>query len=187
SADTMSAILNDDFPSMSQLTPEIPAGLERVIRRCLEKDPAQRFQSASDLAFALEALSDPSLATVSGIRPAQKVEAKRSHLPWVLAGIGALVIVLGLAYYLLQRAPTPTVSNYVQLTHDGQQKSLIGTDGARLYLNMGEVRAGSFAIHGFGELSVSGGELKKMPVSLSVDTVPLDLSPDASELLAIDG
>ena len=87
SADTMSAILNDELPSMGQLTPEIPAGLERVIRRCLEKDPAQRFQSASDLAFALEALSDAPLSSASGIRVAPKEEPKRSRTTWVAAGV----------------------------------------------------------------------------------------------------
>ncbi len=88
---------------------------------------------------------------------------------------------------MTQSSAPISVSNYVQLTHDGQQKTLIGTDGARLYLNLGESRAGSFARHGLAELSVSGGELKKVPILQSVDMVPLDLSPDASDLLAIDG
>src|SRR5579863_2965608 len=41
SADTMSAILNEELPAIGQRSPETPAALERVIRRCLEKDPAQ--------------------------------------------------------------------------------------------------------------------------------------------------
>ena len=60
SAETMTAILNDDPPAISQLVQTIPPGLQRVVHRCLEKNPEQRFHSASDLAFALEALSDPS-------------------------------------------------------------------------------------------------------------------------------
>src|SRR3984893_15650934 len=62
-ADTISAILNEEPPSISQFLPDTPAALERLIRRCLEKNPEQRFHSASDLAFALEALSDPSVST----------------------------------------------------------------------------------------------------------------------------
>jgi eukaryotic-like serine/threonine-protein kinase len=54
----MSAILNEDPPSISQVATDIPPGLQRVAHRCLEKDPQLRFQSASDLAFALDALSD---------------------------------------------------------------------------------------------------------------------------------
>src|ERR1700745_4316143 len=58
-ADTVSAILNEEPPPIAQFAPDAPPALERVIRRCIEKNPEQRFHSASDLAFALEALSDP--------------------------------------------------------------------------------------------------------------------------------
>jgi serine/threonine protein kinase len=60
SADTMSAILNEDPPGISQVVTNIPPALQRVVHRCLEKNPEQRFQSASDLAFALDALSETS-------------------------------------------------------------------------------------------------------------------------------
>ncbi len=65
SADTMSAILNEEPTPISELAPETPAGLQRVVLRCLEKNPEQRFQSASDLAFALESLTDSGIATPS--------------------------------------------------------------------------------------------------------------------------
>ncbi len=58
SPETMTAILNEDPPGISAVTPNLPPSLQRVVHRCLEKNPEQRFQSASDLAFALEALSD---------------------------------------------------------------------------------------------------------------------------------
>jgi serine/threonine protein kinase len=54
--DTMSAILSEDPPSILQLLPATPPALQRVVHRCLEKNREQRFQSASDLAFALESL-----------------------------------------------------------------------------------------------------------------------------------
>jgi len=65
SPETMTAILNEDPPGISQLVPNLPTALQRVVHRCLEKSPEQRFQSASDLAFALEALSDSSRLLVS--------------------------------------------------------------------------------------------------------------------------
>src|SRR5215813_6556609 len=64
-ADTMSAILNEDASDISQLVPTAPPALHRIVRRCLEKNREQRFQSASDLAFALEALSDSGSAGAS--------------------------------------------------------------------------------------------------------------------------
>jgi eukaryotic-like serine/threonine-protein kinase len=58
SPETMTAILNEDPPGISQVAPDLSPSLQRVVHRCLEKNPEQRFQSASDLAFALDALSD---------------------------------------------------------------------------------------------------------------------------------
>jgi serine/threonine protein kinase len=53
--ETLNAILNEDPEDLSRPGLEIPRSLERIVRRCLEKDPAERFQSAKDVAFALEA------------------------------------------------------------------------------------------------------------------------------------
>ncbi len=57
-ADTMSAILKDEPRELSSAVTDIPVALERIVRRCLEKGPAERFQSARDLRFALETISD---------------------------------------------------------------------------------------------------------------------------------
>jgi len=57
-ADTMAAILREDPPAF--VNPGVPEALERIVRRCLEKRPEERFQSAHDIAYALEALSEPS-------------------------------------------------------------------------------------------------------------------------------
>ena len=54
-AETMNAILNEDPKDISEMVTNLPPALARAVHRCLEKNPEQRFQSASDLAFALEA------------------------------------------------------------------------------------------------------------------------------------
>src|SRR5262245_3778127 len=55
--ETMSAIVRDEPTDLAQTTADIPPGLARLVHRCLEKSPAERFQSARDLAFHLAALS----------------------------------------------------------------------------------------------------------------------------------
>ena len=68
-----------------------------------------------------------SASTTTQFRPV----ARRWLLPFsVLLIVAALLLV----YYWARPLPVPKVSNYVQLTHDGQPKALIGTDGSRLYL-----------------------------------------------------
>jgi len=59
-ADTMSAILSSEPMELDFANTAIPSALLRIVRRCLEKTPAQRFQSAEDLAFAIETVTSAS-------------------------------------------------------------------------------------------------------------------------------
>ncbi len=62
SVETMNAIVKEEPPELSDLKRDIAPALERIVRHCLEKNPAERFQSARDLVFDLEALSEVSVA-----------------------------------------------------------------------------------------------------------------------------
>src|SRR6185503_5655444 len=59
-AETMTAILKEEPEEVTEINSRVPPQLERIVRRCLEKKPERRFQSTSDLCFAIEALSLPS-------------------------------------------------------------------------------------------------------------------------------
>jgi len=91
-ADTMSAILKEDPPDLSESGRTLSPALDRIVRHCLEKEPEQRFQSARDISFALEALSGLS---ASGAQPAALPEATRRR--WLLPVAVAAVFVIGLA------------------------------------------------------------------------------------------
>ena len=181
SAETMTAILNEEPPSISQIAPASPPGLQRVVHRCLEKSPEQRFQSASDMAFALDALSDSTVTTSTGSHaPVGTGWTRRQKLFAGITGITVLALG-GLAYLLLRPEPAPKVSNYVQLTHDGKYKFLVGTEGSRLYYAVA-----SPEYQGMEEMSTSGGEPKKLPNLAPPGFYPLSLSPDGSALLAVE-
>ena len=64
SIETMNAILKDDPPELETDKLQLSPGLERIVRRCLEKEPARRFHSARDVGFALEAISGTSSSSV---------------------------------------------------------------------------------------------------------------------------
>ena len=185
SADTISAILNEEPPSITRVAPNTPPALQRIVQRCLEKNREQRFQSASDLAFALEALSDSAITSPVAVRDqnSKKPNRVRAAMAGVAVALGALVP----AYWWIQPLPEPKVANYVQLTHDGLQKSLIGTDGSRIYLHLGSGNLGSSSSQGIAEISSSGGEPRRISITPSTDMLPVDLSPDGSQLLVLDG
>jgi len=119
-ADTMSAILNEDPASISQLLPTAPLGLQRAVGRCLEKNPERRFQSVSDLAFALEALSDPGTVAV-----AEGLSAHRTKL-WkrVAPGLAVVLLVTGGVYYRshqskrLNEKDTTVLADFTNTTGD---------------------------------------------------------------------
>ncbi len=117
-AETMSAILNEDPPDISETNGSVSPALERVVRHCLEKNPAERFRSAHDLGFALEALTAPfdsSLKSVasSGIAPHQGTAGSLGllgnfRLAWIVAGVFVLSS-LGLGWMYFTRPATGDV------------------------------------------------------------------------------
>jgi len=81
--DTITAVLREDPPDINLQEARVPVSFQQVVRHCLEKEPANRFQSARDLAFALETLVD------AGARPT-RLKAPRSSsriVPWAIAGV----------------------------------------------------------------------------------------------------
>jgi serine/threonine protein kinase/Tol biopolymer transport system component len=146
--ETMTAILNEDPSDLLATGRPIPPGLVRIVHRCMEKGPPARFQTASDLAFALEGLSDPSgtAKVVGGSTPTRR----RGWLGWGVAAL-LLVTLAPIAFRHVRERPSaaspmrfqipPTVelavSGNVGLSPDGRHLAFlaIGADGSvRLWI-----------------------------------------------------
>lgn len=97
-ADTMSAILKEDPQDLSVTNQNISPGLERIVRHCLEKNPEQRFHSAHDLAFDLEALSgnsgQASASSPASIRRTRRIPAAGFVVLGGVAGLGIALVTL---------------------------------------------------------------------------------------------
>jgi predicted Ser/Thr protein kinase len=92
-ADTMSAILTKEPPDLSATNRDVHPGVDRIVRHCLEKNPEERFHSAHDLAFDLEALSG--VSATSAVAPLRAVATrKRRGILVALAAAAALAAVL---------------------------------------------------------------------------------------------
>ena len=105
-ADTMTAILKEDPPDLNETNRNISPAFDRIVRHCLEKSPAERFQSARDVAFNLEALSDVSTSTRGGMRALPVEEGKplrRWLIPLVAAALAALVVASWIGVYRYAR------------------------------------------------------------------------------------
>ncbi|MGA9393599.1 MAG: protein kinase [Candidatus Sulfotelmatobacter sp.] len=113
--DTMSAILKEDPPDLSETNRNVPPALERIVRHCLEKNPAERFQSARDVAFNLGALTDISTTSRGAIRAIpEEPSASRWLLPLVV-----VVLLLGSwagIYWLAHRGVAASNPTFHEVT-----------------------------------------------------------------------
>lgn len=177
SPETMTAILNEDPPGISQIAKDVPPAMQRVVQRCLEKNPEQRFQSASDLAFALDALSDTS---GSGAAAFSNRDSWKISKLWAVAAL--LVIVVAAALVVRFRSPRPSEPKRElaerQLTANPPENrinaSTLSRDGK--YLAYSDSLSKNLYL-----LAIDSGEIREVP--MPGDYAPLDWLPDGNHLL----
>ena len=92
-AETMTAILNEHPPEPGTVRPDISPSIDRIVQHCLEKHVAERFQSARDVAFALDAFSGSSSAAHAAA--ARPTNAVRERVAWIAlaAALGGAAVV----------------------------------------------------------------------------------------------
>src|SRR5262245_56391404 len=90
-ADVMSAILKEEPPELGETNARISPALEKIVRRCLEKKPERRFQTESNIGFALEALHSSSGMRIEAAGASPSRLFGQARLAWVVAGAVSLV------------------------------------------------------------------------------------------------
>jgi serine/threonine protein kinase/dipeptidyl aminopeptidase/acylaminoacyl peptidase len=161
-AETMAMILREDPPEPSTVNATVPPGVQRALRRCLEKRPQERFESARDLAFALESSIDSSTSSSAAVLP------PRRDRRWLVSAIAAVTLgaVLGvIGTRLLGRPSTSGTSPQAQFL--------------RLTFDKGTIRDARFTPD--GQSIIYGAAWKGQPVKLfmvrtdSPESAPLSL------------
>lgn len=112
-ADVMSAILREDPPDLVAAGTPVPPPLAAIVRRCLEKDPSQRFQSAADLAFALRAVSGVSSSQTAAVKALPA--ARRNWKVPAIAAVAALLLA-GTGWFLRGRLASSGPPQFHRIT-----------------------------------------------------------------------
>jgi hypothetical protein len=183
--ETMSAILRED-PLASGAPEGLPPALVRVVGRCLEKVPDDRFQSARDLGFALEAMAGglesgvpterSALWAASGDVGMGRMRLRPVAAGVVIFGLGALVTLL--AGRALGPQAAPRITGYRPLL-GGLPRPPAGwaTDGQRAYYTID--REGRFEAY---QAPLAGGEAVRLDLPFQQALV-MDASPKQSAIL----
>ena len=175
SAETMTAILNEDPPSISLVAQSTPPGLQRVIHRCLEKNPSSAFnpQPIWPLLWGLCRIPEAPLRCCLILEGA--------HVGMGSSGRSRGCARRGRHRVVAIPPAVPVVESVTQLTDDGEPKpGHIGiyTDGSRIYFNEGSIGSRRIA-----EVSVNGGPTALVDSKLDSPQI-LGLAADGSEMLA---
>jgi TolB-like protein/Tfp pilus assembly protein PilF len=153
--ETMRSLLKDGLPDVESLRPEVGPAVGRIVRRCLEKEPGDRFQSTRDLAFAL---AEPSM--IRGAPPAapQPMRERGPRGPRMLLGVGAAAVVAAVVAILfaadvgglrdrLRGAPGPpqirslAVLPLTNFSGDPQQEYFADGMTEELITNLAQIRS----------------------------------------------
>jgi len=159
-------VLGDDFQEPRYINTVATVGYRFIGKVEVSEDPsgdAQATKEPNDLSDVL-----------------QKAGGRKQVWGWALAGGGVLVLCLaGAIWYLHRPLSPPRITAYTQITHDGREKGIGGTDGSRIYFTQWSPNA-------IVQIGVNGGETAPVPISLPGALSSLwDISPDGSRALFV--
>jgi serine/threonine protein kinase/Tol biopolymer transport system component len=181
---TLSAILHKDQQPPGELTADVPAELEKIIARCLRKDPDRRAQHVGDIKLALEELQEDSVSgkLTSSSKAVAPPPARSSRSLVAIASAAAVLVAAAGAFWWMKRsAPPPSRTEWVQITNfaDSVCQPALSTDGRMLTF-----LRGSNTFYGPGQIYIKmlpSGD----PVQLTHDDLPKMspvFSPDDSRI-----
>ena len=180
------SLLHRDPPLPSALNPELPAELDRIVGKLLEKKRDERYQSARDLNVDLKRLrrqiASGTKAVAEVSESGGKAAAPSRRRRWLaLTGVGLLAaLAIGIAIDALIPARLPRVTGFRQLTNSPNQKERPFVAANAVYFLQVSLTDDSTML---SQLSTEGGEPVKLPLPFQVAPI-FDISPKGTELLA---
>ena len=132
---TLSAVLHMEPQPLRDLAPHAPADLEKIVSRCLRKDPDRRAQHVGDIKLALEDLRDDSTAGPPTSASTSGLHGFRSPFRFVVIGVAAAALMAaGVFWWVNRHPPVPARTDWVQITNfaDSVSQPALSADGRML-------------------------------------------------------
>jgi hypothetical protein len=179
SAALFNSILNKEPASALRANPDLPAEVDRIITKALDKDRDVRYQSAADLRADLTRLKrDTTSGKVSAARASIAEPKTKRRWLWAVVALASLLAIAAVAWWLRSPLPPPRLVGVTQITNDSLAKNAaMMTDGARVYF--GEISGERFVL---SQVSATGGEVAAVSTPL-LNASAMDIFPDHSQLL----
>ena len=182
-ASLIAAILDTDPPAPSTLQPMTPPALDRVVKKCLVKDPDGRWQSAGDLADNLRWLRADSPAPHGEMPPARPLpDSAHARRMWRVAGVGLLLTLGATGWWFWAGSrtapPTPVSVTHTQVTFNGDVvDEALSPDGRTVAYAVGVQSNGVRVL----VRDLAGGEALEIWQGQGIST--LHWTPDGAQLL----
>ena len=174
SAELVSAILRDAPPALTDRRPDLPAELARLIERCLEKDPAERFQAAREVRAALDGIREVKVASAAAATAPATKKRGRAVLVAGAALVVAMIVAPGI-WKRLERPPEQPLQAMPFTTLEGSETSpTFSPDGNQIAFSWNGESGENFDI--YVQVIGSGSPLR-LTKDPALDTAPA-WSPD---------
>jgi len=179
SVSTLAAVLTADPRPPSELSRDVPDAFERIVLRCLRKDPAKRFQVMSDVVLELEEIAGESRGGATRQRARARWTPDRRS---AIAGIVALLVVVVAAVMWMLRTPqtifpTPTIGRLTSYPGDERYPNL-SPDGHQVAFSWSGVKEDNYDIY---IKALNADSSLRLTTNAAEDTVPA-WSPDGSRI-----
>jgi Tol biopolymer transport system component len=183
SAEALAALLKAQPKPPSEVVPDLPKELERIILRCLRKQPERRFQNMLDVKVELEEIKEESDS--AGVAPVQ-AGAGRRRAAWAVAGLAVLLIACAVAVWQWRsRAAVPPPPRVVPLTAlpGGEYRPTFSPDGQQVAFSWNGEKADNYDIY---VKMIGSSELHRLTTDPAADGVPA-WSPDGRRIAFVRG
>jgi eukaryotic-like serine/threonine-protein kinase len=171
------AILHKEAREAVRLNTGVPADLQRIINKAMEKDRDLRYQHASEMRADLKRLNRDTTSGKTAAVDAVGTAARKFHWVGVVAAVLAILAIAATFVWLRLPQIPPRVLATTQLTEDGVRKFGLLTDGSRLYIE--ESKGESWFVV---QAAITGGETSPIPTPFAAVNI-VDISLDHSQLL----